>query len=491
MSNLLNIIHVVLMSYCFVFPLGGGGPTIKASSVPQEYGRIVLNKKYSLKDQLKKENTIYIVQNGFDLKGSTITVPDNCELRFDGGYLSNGKVFFNNTLLSGSKIQMICDCTGTVSNEYVDPVWFGADPNGKDDSTKPMQMAIDIASNSRCMDFKMPSGVFLISKPLVVYRNKNIEFHGNHNSKIKANSPMDYMITSSDRSRRQYISSRFHTFILDGNRKSSIFNEKKWEFNNSTSLAKGGISFPCGFIYTQIYDILFTNIDGWAIKAIDTYSMDYHNLSYYYCENGICLYNANGVSITNCEFTTIRGFGALIGWGHQVSFRENVMEKIGKSAIVLGGGCGPVTINSNYFEACSINGLSITLADKNILKDIHCDIGVIGVDASEYENEKEYYPVGKNSLSQVLITGNDFQEAAKNNNCLILGCAVESSDISNNRAYEDVVVLGTIQDSKSSIVRDIRICDNINYKNKNKLPSFNSLYKKRGTNNTLIGIREQ
>lgn len=491
MRNVLNLIYIIV-SLCVIAPLNSKGAiTPNSISTPIEYRHITLNKRYRLSEQLTKDNTIYLVQNGFDLQGRTIIIPDNCELRFDGGYFTNGRVVFNNTLLSGNIIQLLCDCTGSLNNEYIDPVWFGADPKGKEDSTKSLQMAIDIASNSRCMNFKMPSGTFLISAPLIVYRHKNIEFHGSHNSVIKANKPMDYMITASDRNRRNYISSRFHTFVLDGNRKSPIFNEGKWTFTSTTSLAKGGFSFPCGFIYTQIYDIMFNNIDGWAFDVIDTYNIDYHNLSFYYCENGLALHNANGITVSNCEFTTIRGFGALIGWGHKISFRDNVMEKIGKAAIVIGNGAGPVSINSNYFEECSIGGIDLSLADSEIVKNLHFVIGVVGVNIESYKDKKNIYPIGKTNLSQVLVSGNDFQEKATDRTCLILGSALEFSTISNNRAYEDVVVLGTLIDSRTSLVKGTRVEDNTNYKKKKKLPGVGSLYVRKGANkSTIIDVKE-
>lgn len=459
---------------------------------PIEYRHVILDGSNPLGTLFKFNNAIYHIQVGIDLHGKMIIMPDGCELRFDGGYLYNGIIVLNNTLLTGSRIQIMCSCTGRLSNDYVDPVWFGADPYGKEDSTMPMQMAIDIASDSKCMNFKMPSGTFLISEPLKVYRNKNIEFHGNHNTIIKAMKPMEYMITASDRSRKQYISSRFHTFVLDGNRNRPIFNESIWSFTNASSMAKGGFSFPCGFIYTQIYDVFFSNIDGWAIDVVDTYGMDYHHLSFYYCENGMSLQNANGVSISNCEFTTIRGVASLFGWGHKISFHDNVMEKIGRSAILLGSGCGPVSITSNYFEACSIIGVSLSLNDKTILKDIHFDVGILGVSSSDIKDSQTVYPIGKGYPSQVIITGNDFQEKASSRSSLVFGSAMEFSEVSYNRSYDDNIVLGTILDSKTSLVRDTQIIGNTNYKKKNKLIGVSSFYeKKESDHKTLISIVER
>ena len=53
-------------------------------------------------EMLSEENTIYEIRYDFDLDGETVTIPENCILKFDGGSLKNGTVSALGTLnLSG------------------------------------------------------------------------------------------------------------------------------------------------------------------------------------------------------------------------------------------------------------------------------------------------------------------------------------------------------------------------------------------------------
>ena len=47
----------------------------------------------------KDPNTIYEIKYDFDLNNSTVTLPENCILLFNGGKISNGKLNLNNTLV--------------------------------------------------------------------------------------------------------------------------------------------------------------------------------------------------------------------------------------------------------------------------------------------------------------------------------------------------------------------------------------------------------
>lgn len=56
---------------------------------------------------INKPNTIYIIQHDYDLKGETITIPENCWLKFDGGHISNGGININGTHVYPNGI--VCD----------------------------------------------------------------------------------------------------------------------------------------------------------------------------------------------------------------------------------------------------------------------------------------------------------------------------------------------------------------------------------------------
>lgn len=77
-------------------------------------------------DMINQANTIYEIRYNFDLNGATITIPENCTLKFEGGKLSNGSFIFNRTILCGTPRITLNDTntiTGTIS-EGVNVDWF-------------------------------------------------------------------------------------------------------------------------------------------------------------------------------------------------------------------------------------------------------------------------------------------------------------------------------------------------------------------------------
>lgn len=92
-------------------------------------------------------NTIYEIRYDFDLNGNTISIPDNCVLKFIGGSLKNGTINFNNTLLSGD-IKIKTNILGDIRNGDIYPEWFGAVGDGIIDDSNAFLTAFEIISNS-------------------------------------------------------------------------------------------------------------------------------------------------------------------------------------------------------------------------------------------------------------------------------------------------------------------------------------------------------
>lgn len=83
-------------------------------------------------DMINQANTIYEIRYDFDLNGATITIPENCTLKFEGGKLSNGTLVGASTTIK-SNITKIFELSitveGTWNVEYAYAEWFGAKPN--------------------------------------------------------------------------------------------------------------------------------------------------------------------------------------------------------------------------------------------------------------------------------------------------------------------------------------------------------------------------
>ena len=88
------------------------------------------NKNILTQDMINTGNTIYIIQYDYDLNGSSINIPDNCVLKFEGGSLSNGSINFNSTYIEYENIDNIfinVKGNGTVTNDTIYIKWFGED----------------------------------------------------------------------------------------------------------------------------------------------------------------------------------------------------------------------------------------------------------------------------------------------------------------------------------------------------------------------------
>lgn len=61
---------------------------------------VVTKKNLLIQEMIEDTNTIYVLQYDYDLNGTTITIPENCIIKFEGGSISNGTIVGNNTILT-------------------------------------------------------------------------------------------------------------------------------------------------------------------------------------------------------------------------------------------------------------------------------------------------------------------------------------------------------------------------------------------------------
>jgi hypothetical protein len=113
------------------------------------------NKNILTQSMINMPNTIYEIRYDFDLNGSTINIPENCELKFVGGSLKNGTI------------------NGNIINDYIKPEWFGAKGDGSTDDTKAIQTIINL--NSKKIVFPN-NRTFLVSN---LYISNSLKIEGN------------------------------------------------------------------------------------------------------------------------------------------------------------------------------------------------------------------------------------------------------------------------------------------------------------------------
>lgn len=75
-------------------------------------------------DMINESNTIYEIRYDFDLAGDTITIPENCVLKFEGGKLSNGNIVLssNSSIVDGvlELFALTCNGNNTIENSRFD-----------------------------------------------------------------------------------------------------------------------------------------------------------------------------------------------------------------------------------------------------------------------------------------------------------------------------------------------------------------------------------
>lgn len=103
---------------------------------------IIGNKNILTQDMINTGNTIYIIQYDYDLNGSSINIPDNCVLKFEGGTLSNGTITFNKTHITDGKFINVIPL-GNINNTVAYAKWFESE-----DDTKVIHWLFTIAANN-------------------------------------------------------------------------------------------------------------------------------------------------------------------------------------------------------------------------------------------------------------------------------------------------------------------------------------------------------
>lgn len=99
-------------------------------------GRVYLRKNFVdgknvlTQDMITKENTIYVIRYDYELNNETITIPDGCVLKFDGGKLSNGSIK-GDFVLDANAVTIFdnINIIGNVNTEFAQTEWFNDNIN--------------------------------------------------------------------------------------------------------------------------------------------------------------------------------------------------------------------------------------------------------------------------------------------------------------------------------------------------------------------------
>lgn len=88
-------------------------------------GYVILRKDKTFAEQVTKSNTIYEIRYNFDLNGETVSIPEGCVLKFEGGSFKEGTIQCSNTILIGNRfLDKSIILKGTFDNDYIYFDWF-------------------------------------------------------------------------------------------------------------------------------------------------------------------------------------------------------------------------------------------------------------------------------------------------------------------------------------------------------------------------------
>lgn len=111
----------------------------------------------NIQELISKKNTVYVLRYSHRFENS-LSVPEGCELRFEGGSLS-GFIVFNGTLLSGNVNLHGSSISGHITNSTFDASWL-CHTDGLNDDAVLINQILDV-----CNSVFFPKGVYkLISK---------------------------------------------------------------------------------------------------------------------------------------------------------------------------------------------------------------------------------------------------------------------------------------------------------------------------------------
>lgn len=147
----------------------------KNRGIDKGMGYVILRTDSNLSSQLLSTNTIYEVRYNFNLGGGTISVPDNCVLKFEGGKFLNGTINGTFEVRAESDIVLFdgVTLTGRIKNTYIEADWFGLISESTN-SALAINRAITVANSSNIV--VLPRRTFTVSTPILI--NKTVHVDG-------------------------------------------------------------------------------------------------------------------------------------------------------------------------------------------------------------------------------------------------------------------------------------------------------------------------
>lgn len=304
-------------------------------------------------DQINTSNTIYEIRYDFNLNGTTITIPSNSVLKFNGGSFSNGTVIFQSTKINGYGKGISCQFSGTIIGD-INVLLFGI---SESINTERLQNIISIAEEQGNTVY-FPSNIYSIND--IIYFNQYLSIRGDGSStifNISDNSGFYCNVSNTNVAVKLYLQnfcaqgSYSNTNPSETNYKFIYFNINDDDFKTSTDDA-----FPY-ITNSQIINCVFRKFDIAIDWKRGFFWSEINNNWFVNNKIALCLGNANSVNISQNSFRDNREIDIMIvgSKANMVSAGTTIIGNdfsgTGYGSInIVNGELQYSTISENYIE---------------------------------------------------------------------------------------------------------------------------------------------
>lgn len=382
---------------------------------------VILLNNGVFKNQLNRENAVYFVRDTFDLEGGKVVLPKNCVLKMDGGFLLNGTIVGQNSLIEGENYSL---ATGSyryrgyskTADPYVNSAYdyvesisgpeLRVEGTWDNASVNPKLVGLDIINTQECSRNKLQKFISLhrkgitISVPRQKYYyygrlfldNNSIDFNGSTLIVNKYSDIYDasltlpasaYQLPKEDVSGLEmcwgllslsynglYDSRVIRNVIIDGNRDNNVEQLRK----GVSCLVQLGNSKR-----TKFENVTFQNSPSNCVYGMKTTEVEFEDCVFQHCsEHGVYSNICVGfLSFTRCSFINCGDSQEMIDFRNGASYAikcfgwERYPEEIGESRIVLNDCIVRNNTNNTrraFFDgACSHLIMNNTVFDSNLL----------------------------------------------------------------------------------------------------------------------------